>query len=420
MAIYMFEIGPENVERAAKALEQDLCDHCLGRVFAHVSTGLSNDQRGEAARRAVNEMRINYEMEPLVYATCSVCEDIFNDLDRFAQAIADEISKIECHNFLVGTRVDPVIQSREEALWSRVGQETAEPIKVELNREIGKRASALLQKEVEFKAPEVVALVDTRFAHVDLDIAPLFVYGRYRKLSREIPQTKWPCRECRGKGCKRCNGTGKMYQTSVQEIIGAPLLAAAEGKEHFLHGMGREDIDARMLGTGRPFVLEVSEPKKRDVDLAVMREEINSSGIDRVEVSELRFSTREEVRQIKTDAPDKAYVVAIAFKDKVNKDRVNEVVRSLDRTPICQQTPVRVAHRRADLERAKSIISARVEELTDDGMRLWLRTQSGTYVKEFVHGDGGRTRPNLSDLLGIPCEVLSLDVVEIIDKETEA
>jgi tRNA pseudouridine synthase 10 len=79
-----------------------------------------------------------------------------------------------------------------------------------------------------------------------------------------------------------------------------------------------------------------------------------------------------------------------------------------------------VAHRRADLERAKSIISARVEELTDDGMRLWLRTQSGTYVKEFVHGDGGRTRPNLSDLLGIPCEVLSLDVVEIIDKETEA
>jgi tRNA pseudouridine synthase 10 len=416
----MFEIGLENIERAAKALEQDLCDHCLGRVFAHVSTGFSNDERGAAARKAVNDMRVNYEMEPLEYVSCSVCEDIFLDLDRFAEAVALEVRKIECHNFLVGTRVDPVIQSREESLWSRVGQETAEPIKVELNREIGKRASALLQKEVEFKAPEVVALVDTRFAHVELDIAPLFVYGRYNKFSREIPQTKWPCRECRGKGCKRCDGTGKMYQTSVQEIIGDPLLAAAEGKEHFLHGMGREDIDARMLGTGRPFVLEVSEPKKRDVDLAAMREKINADGEGRVAVSELRFSSREEVRQVKTDSPEKAYIVDVRFKDKVNKDRVIEVVRSLDRTPICQQTPVRVAHRRADLERAKSIISARVEELSDEGMRLWLRTQSGTYVKEFVHGDGGRTRPSLSELLGVPCEVLALDVVEIIDKETEA
>jgi tRNA pseudouridine synthase 10 len=416
----MFEIGLENIERAAKALEQDLCDHCLGRVFAHVSTGFSNDERGAAARKAVNEMRVNYEMEPLEHVSCSVCEDIFLDLDRFAEAVALEVRKIECHNFLVGTRVDPVIQSREESLWSRVGQETAEPIKVELNREIGKRASALLQKEVEFKAPEVVALVDTRFAHVELDIAPLFVYGRYNKFSREIPQTKWPCRECRGKGCKRCDGTGKMYQTSVQEIIGDPLLAAAEGKEHFLHGMGREDIDARMLGTGRPFVLEVSEPKKRDIDLVAMREKINADGEGRVAVSELRFSSREEVRQVKTDSPEKAYIVDIRFKDKVNKDRVIEVVRSLDRTPICQQTPVRVAHRRADLERAKSIISARVEELSDEGMRLWLRTQSGTYVKEFVHGDGGRTRPSLSELLGIPCEVLALDVVEIIDKDTEA
>jgi tRNA pseudouridine synthase 10 len=416
----MFEIGLENIERAAKALEQDLCDHCLGRVFAHVSTGFSNDERGAAARKAVNDMRVNYEMELLEYVSCSVCEDIFLDLDRFAEAVALEVRKIECHNFLVGTRVDPVIQSREESLWSRVGQETAEPIKVELNREIGKRASALLQKEVEFKAPEVVALVDTRFAHVELDIAPLFVYGRYNKFSREIPQTKWPCRECRGKGCRRCDGTGKMYQTSVQEIIGDPLLAAAEGEEHFLHGMGREDIDARMLGTGRPFVLEVSEPKKRDVDLAALTDIINGTGKDRVAISGLRFSSREEVRQVKTDSPEKAYVVAIRFKDKVNKDRVIEVVRSLDRTPISQQTPVRVAHRRADLERAKSIVSARVEELSEEGMRLWLRTQSGTYVKEFVHGDGGRTRPSLSELLGVPCEVLALDVVEIIDKETEA
>jgi len=61
------------------------------------------------------------------------------------------------------------------------------------------------------------------------------------------------------------------------------------------------------------------------------------------------------------------------------------------------------------------IIDAAVESFDDDVLVLRLRTQSGTYVKELVSGDGGRTKPNLSEELGVPCEVTALDVVEIID-----
>lgn len=42
-----------------------------------------------------------------------------------------------------------------------------------------------------------------------------------------------------------------------------------------------------------------------------------------------------------------------------------------------------------------------------------MKTQSGTYVKEFVSGDGGRTRPNFSERLGIPCKVDLLDVQDV-------
>ena len=42
--------------------------------------------------------------------------------------------------------------------------------------------------------------------------------------------------------------------------------------------------------------------------------------------------------------------------------------------------------------------------------KLYLKTQAGTYVKEFVHGDLGRTRPNISELLGFPADILALDV----------
>lgn len=123
----------------------------------------------------------------------------------------------------------------------------------------------------------------------------------------------------------------------------------AEGSDHFFHGMGREDIDARMLGTGRPFVLEISNPKKRSIDLNVLECESNKN--EDASYSDLRFSSRDEVRKIKNASPDKTYSATVSMQDKVNKGLVDEVLQSLSQACITQQTPVRVSHRRADLAR---------------------------------------------------------------------
>jgi tRNA pseudouridine synthase 10 len=224
---------------------------------------------------------------------------------------------------------------------------------------------------------------------------------------------------CRGKGCERCNFTGKMYQTSVQEIVGDPIQAAAEGSDHFFHGMGREDIDARMLGNGRPFVIEIREPKKRNLDLGSLENLINESGKERIEVIGLRTSSRDEVRKIKAASPNKTYRVVVTLHGKVDKAKLNEVLQSFKRTRITQQTPVRVSHRRADMAREREIVDLRLEEIGEGSFTLVLRTEAGTYVKEFVHGDNGRTRPNLSEALGTQCEVRSLDVIEVNDGTSE-
>jgi tRNA pseudouridine synthase 10 len=405
----------EVLEQALKVQDRDLCDHCLGRLFAHVGTGTTNERRGAEIRLLIDEHRSSRGLGPMVHERCWLCDETFDQIPRFAEAVTLKLQEVQYDNFLIGTRVDPAIQAREEELWSMVGQELAEPIKSELNREIGKAVFAIAGKEVDFKSPQVVALVDTRFAHVELDLAPLFIYGRYRKLSREIPQTKWPCRACQGKGCPRCGGTGKMYRTSVQEQIGDVILPYAKAKEHFFHGMGREDIDALMLGNGRPFVIEISSPVVRHLDLPALEREINDKGKGLVEVEGLRPSAREEVRRIKDATPDKEYRVQVSIHGKVNKGRVDEVLRTFNRTSIVQRTPVRVAHRRADLKRERYIVYVVLEDIREDGMTLRLRTESGTYVKEFVHGDEGRTEPNLSEMLGVPCTVDSLDVIGIID-----
>ena len=43
-----------------------------------------------------------------------------------------------------------------------------------------------------------------------------------------------------------------------------------------------------------------------------------------------------------------------------------------------------------------------------------LTTQAGTYIKEFVHGDFSRTLPNLGSLLGVQCDILLLDVMDVM------
>jgi tRNA pseudouridine synthase 10 len=408
------------IARADNALKSyDLCDHCLGRLFAQVETGTTNLERGRNMRVAAAQGRSARGESMPEHEFCWVCEEVFESLPRFADVAIEKLNTIEYDTFLVGTRVDPTIQDREERLWAEVGGDKSEPIKAELNREIGKVVEARTNKGVEFRNPDVVAVVDTRFGHVDLDIAPIFVYGRYRKYSREIPQTRWPCRVCQGKGCKRCNGTGKMYQISVQEVIGDVFKEEAQGADHFFHGMGREDIDARMLGTGRPFVLEISEPKKRHLDLDRLQIIVNERGKGLADFSGLRTSTREEVRQIKADTPDKVYSAEVRVHGKVNKEKVDEVVQSLSQARITQQTPTRVAHRRADLARDRGIKELRLTEFGEERLVLELRTESGTYVKEFVSGDNGRTVPSFSAALGVPCEVTALDVIQIIDNSNE-
>ena len=397
----------DNIEKMEAVAREGLCDRCLGRMFGKLSTGMTNDVRGRMIRNALGENGTDIP----VPEECSMCDDVFDSLDVFAEAVAEKVVDVESDNFLVGCRVDPAVLKMEKEIWERHGLQNYESIKTELNREIGKVALPMIHRPVEFKNPQCVACVDVRFADVTLDLAPIFIKGRYNKLSREIPQTIWPCRMCHGKGCSRCNGTGKMYQTSVQEIIGNIALDMCQGNEHFFHGMGREDIDALCLGEGRPFVLEISQPKRRDIDLDELELLANQSEL--AQYHGLQFTERGEVQRTKTATPSKTYRVSVKADSKVNKERVVEVALSFKNVHLNQRTPKRVEHRRADLVRDREILWVEAEVTGDDTFNLTLETESGTYVKEFVSGDDGRCVPSFSQALGIQCYVQTLDVIAI-------
>jgi tRNA pseudouridine synthase 10 len=406
-------LDEQHLSAGARILAQEQpCDHCLGRSFGKVGTGLTNDQRGRAVREALGR--------PAVAARdCSVCEGLFAELDALAALVVRAWESIEFRTFLIGSRVDPDIVAREQALWTLGEPAWGEPVTMELNREVGKRVAVLSPHEVDVKKPDMTAIVDTRFDTVELQIAPLFVRGRYLKHVRDIPQTRWPCRMCKGRGCATCGLTGKQYQTSVQELIQAAAVDAFHARDADFHGMGREDIDARCLGNGRPFVLELREPRARSVDLAKLEEAINAHAAPRVQVQGLRWSQRDEVARIKAAESVKEYRAVVQFDGPVEEAKLYQALAALRGAAVAQRTPSRVEHRRAMLTRQRSVHDAVVEQVSGSEAVVRIRGAAGLYIKELVSGDGGRTRPNLSELVGTPARVTALDVVGVDEPPQE-
>ena len=436
------------LEQAAALLKRaPLCDACLGRQFGMLGFGLTNAERGKALKivllltahraaeagdqQAIELLRAlasngffrparllleKMGLEALEEAgECYLCCGVMDRVDELAQKALEALRAYEFSNFLVGIELPTWLEEREDELRAELGIQHGESLRNELSREIGKRISVALGVPVEFRKPDVVVLVQPLEDSVRLQVNPVFVAGRYRKLVRGIPQAKWVCTRCGGRGCPRCNWTGKLYPTSVSELITEPMIEAFEAEEAAFHAAGREDVDARMLGAGRPFVVELKRPRKRSVDLAALEEEINKRAEGMVSVSGLRYADRALVRRIKSEPAEKIYEVLVEFDEPVSDEQLRGLERALSGATIRQWTPTRVLHRRPDKLRVRRVYELKaIERLGPKRVRFRVRCDGGLYVKELVDGDGGRTTPSISEFIKVGAKALELDVVDVL------
>ncbi|QQG40026.1 MAG: tRNA pseudouridine(54/55) synthase Pus10 [Candidatus Aenigmatarchaeota archaeon] len=405
------------LQKAVRILERPVCDHCLGRQFAQLLSGRTNVERGRAIRDAVamaldSEENLKVDMSnfagyrfhhselktPEARVACSACADVFEDVETYVKKVARVLTKLDFNTFLVGTQVSEELIGAEEELWERSGIEWCEPIKGELNREVGSRVEKVVKKKVDFKKPDVLVLLNLAKRRVSVEINPLCIYGEYNKLKRGIPQTKWP--------------SGK-YKISVEQIIAKPFMRATGGTNHKLHGMGREDIDARCLGW-RPFILEILEPNKRNVRVAQLQKAANKD--KRIRVRNMAFIDSSAIERLKRAQPDKSYRALVILNKTVAPARLKKLA-VLNNKEIYQETPTRVMHRRADKVRRRVVKEVKWRRLGPRKIEIRVRAQAGTYIKELISGDGGRTYPSVSELLGVKARVKELDVIEIHGKK---
>jgi tRNA pseudouridine synthase 10 len=399
----------DNVLKIIEITEGNICNRCLGRSFSKTIKGPGNLIRGEYLRKIVEESNENIQKS----SACYICKDLFNDLDTMIDRMIDllETEEIQFFTFLIGCRVDSEILLKEEYIHDLFNLDV-ENIKKEINREIGKELSLRLSKEVEFDNPNLVLMVDFKTGKIETQINPIFIESRYRKLIRGIPQTKWPCSKCKGKGCENCNHTGKMYPETVEELISEDAIKAANGTGAKFHGAGREDIDVKMLGSGRTFVLEIKEPNIREIDLKHLEESINEHAEGKVEISEMKFVDKKRRAEIKESSRDtyKVYKATVELGDEID----NSILDSLKSMKIInQRTPIRVSHRRADKIRTREVTKLEYKKLDSKMLELIIECEGGLYIKELISGDENRSKPSVSEILGTNAKCVQLDVIDV-------
>ncbi|KAI5055744.1 hypothetical protein GOP47_0029265 [Adiantum capillus-veneris] len=234
----------------------------------------------------------------------------------------------------------------------------------------------------------------------------IFIGGRYLKFSRNVSQSPWLIDEDR-------KGDG-----SVQEIIADVVFPHFKADSYKFHASGREDIDVRMLGRGRPFLVEIINAHSLPVKEEIQKLEITINTLKEgwVKVRNLQFVGNDaRSHMLEGESEKQKQYTAVIWLSKHVSDAEIGVFTALKDLEIQQKTPVRVLHRRSPLVRPRIIHWLQLERISggEQYYLLHLRSQAGTYIKEFVHGDLGRTYPNVGSLFGCEAEILQLDVTDI-------
>jgi len=406
-----------------------LCNHCLGRQFALLIHGLSNESRGSSLKitltleahrlflynkkegiKLLKTLANNGFCEEAARTLenlgeksghggkkCYICDNLFEDINEFVEKIVDDLSKYEFKTFLMGIKIPTVVEDKEDNLRARFGIRWGESIRNEFSREIGKNIMKSTNKQVDYRKPDVVVIIEPFDKKITIQVNPLFVYGRYRKFVKKLPQTP-----------------SDNYDESVEELITKPLLEMMVGTQATLHAAGRENANARVLGSGRPFIIEIKNPQKRSIDSRELERIINQKALSRIEVSNLRLSTNEEVKRLKFKSQaEKVYRALIRFSENIDDHTLENLEKMLSHNEVTQLTPKRTLRYKSERTRTKYIYDVKMKRVKNNLIEMLIRCQGGLYIKELISGDEDRTTPSVSKIAGTPAECIELDVLDV-------
>lgn len=170
---------------------------------------------------------------------------------------------------------------------------------------VSRALAALTMMPTSIKSPPD-QLTTTPEAVITFERDSVYMQGRYLKLQRGLSQTPWIL-----------DGE-RMGDSSVEECIGNIALSYFKGVNYKFHTAGREDVDVRMLGNGRPFILEILDARKahlNQIGYDQIQKAVNTANAGAVKIVQVKSSTKDYFTKLQAgaDSKKKTYWSALCF-----------------------------------------------------------------------------------------------------------
>ncbi len=385
------------IEESLKLMSEGyICNNCLGRQFAQLLSNTDNKSRGNAIRSFIamsidsgqkfefdiqnlSEFKFNnqdLDVKIKKHKKCYMCLGVFDKLNKLTNKIELKMAPFKFDTFLVGTKLTKELGDIEEKIWDMVGFDYCETMKAEVNREIGKKLSKKLNKNVDFLNQNLIVLIDFASNKIEVKSNPLFIFGKYKKFGK----TSYS----KNKGI-------------IEKFVIDSILHESDCSKFCFHGMGYEDEKTRCL-CWRPFILKIFEPKNMKINLSRLQKEINKN--DMVKISSLRFSSKEELMDLKDRKFDKTYMICIKLKNPIDNTNLDKLYALKD---VIQRSF-------RNKLKTKKIKIIEYQIINNKKIELKIKVESGFRIKNFVNGD---SKPNIEVLLQNNASIDSIDVLKL-------
>ncbi len=375
-----------------------LCGDCLGRQFPSLI------EKDDKLKRMIKGVLTRKKR-------CFICQGIMQSLKDVTSKIIKKLGDYEFDNFLIGATLPREVIENEDELRAKFKLRGGEAIKGKITKEIGKTIASKTGKEVNFRNPDVTILMNFTSGKVIISSKPVFVYGRYLKTVRGLSQKRRKCKECVGKRCNICSHTGFLKEESIEQILAQRLIDHFKAKKAKFTWIGGESVESLVLGNGRPFYVEIREPKLRHFNTSCIPE--FHKGII---LREIRVVDRKPNKTPSFIVTVSAY---IRFIEDVDECKINILKKALQNTEVKVKTLKKIF--------TKKIFDFDIERIDKRRAKISFKCEGGLNIKMFIgisnllKRDIIEISPNISKILGVEVvcyifDILNLEIIRQVER----
>jgi len=316
-------------------------------------------------------------------------------IDEIAQEIYSRLNdEYEFDTFLIGTSLATQFIEREDEVRARYKIRGKMSIKDHITSAIRRKFQMITRATEKFDKPDLLVVLNI-FSDKSYTITTksksVIAAGRYTKNQRGIYQRKPKFHEIDTEFDSSCSD-----RCSIEGIISDNVITYTGGTDIRFSWMGSEDKNSLVLGKGRPFFVEILNPKKRTFsnNTLIIDESQVHAKLDILDTGLPRSPTRSRT------------VTKILV-------RCSESLSGTDLKRLDSLTGRIVKLKSKFNSVEKKIYSVLVNRIDTSQFYLTIMADSGLPIKQFVGGIE-YANPNISMLVGSVCDCLNFDILDVI------